>query len=112
MTSAYKCASLFRRNLVLGLLTANLSKLMSFVGKIFVSSTIGLFVFWNSTSNASGGEWITVLVATAIPYYVMGIMTQVVETTIDAAFICYLVDLNNNCCSHEKSHRIFAASLQ
>ncbi|KAJ3371810.1 hypothetical protein HDU91_004885 [Kappamyces sp. JEL0680] len=82
LSSAFQCARLFRRNLILGLLTANLSRLMSFVGKVFVSSVIGLACFWSSVSlTASGGEWITIVVATAIPYYVMGILTHVVETT-------------------------------
>lgn len=31
---------------------------------------------------------------------------------IDATFICYLIDLNSNTCSHEKAHRVFAASLK
>ena len=90
-----------------------MSRLMSFVGKLFVSSVIGLTVFWNYSSQTSQGtEWITVIVSTAIPYYVMGILTHVVETTVDATFICYLIDLDHNTCSHDKAHRIFSASLK
>ena len=80
LSSAYHCSRLFRKSLILGLLTSNMSRLMSFAGKMFVSSVIGLVLFWSSSVNPSGNEWVIMFVATLIPYYVMGICTHVVET--------------------------------
>ncbi|KAI8901491.1 plasma-membrane choline transporter-domain-containing protein [Globomyces pollinis-pini] len=113
LVSGYQCTRLFRRNLVLGLLTSSISRLMSFMGKLFVSSLIGLSCFWSSVSLlSSGGEWITALVATIIPYYIMGVLTHVIETTVDATFICYLMDLDTNSCHNEDAHRTFSAALK
>ncbi|KAJ3309698.1 hypothetical protein HDV04_005815 [Boothiomyces sp. JEL0838] len=112
--SAYQCTKLFRRNLVLGLVTANISRLFSLVGKLLVSSFIGLVCFWNSFSiiDANGGEWITAAISSIIPFYVMGILTHVLETTIDSTFVCYLIDLDQNSCHNENAHRIFSRSLK
>jgi hypothetical protein len=113
LVSGYQCTKLFRRNLIVGLLTSGLSRMVSFVGKFLVSSGIGYICFWNSVSiTHTGGEWMTAVVATLIPYYVMGIFTHVFETTIDATFICYLIDLDSNQCHNESAHRIFSAALK
>jgi hypothetical protein len=81
LVSGYQSTRLFHRNLVLGLLTASLSRLISFMGKFLVSSVIGYIFFWNSQGMATGYEWLTFFVGTMIPYYVLGIFSHVFETT-------------------------------
>jgi hypothetical protein len=115
--SAYACTRLFRRNLVLGLLTRHLSQLISFLGKAFVSVSIGLAVFWMRVKypredDMQGFEWIVGTLASIVPYYVMGVFTHVVETTTDATFICYLVDLDTNSCHSEGAHAVFSESMK
>jgi hypothetical protein len=113
LVSGYQCTKLFRKNLILGLITSGVSRMVSFLGKLLISSAIGYICFWNSiTITHTGGEWVTAVVATIIPYYIVGIFTHVVETTIDAAFICYLIDLDSHKCHNEEAHRIFSVALK
>ncbi|KAK5671016.1 hypothetical protein BDV3_004831 [Batrachochytrium dendrobatidis] len=117
LDSAYACTRLFRRNLILGLITQSVAKIIGVLGRVLVASTVGLAVFWgavNRTSNGvgtDGNEWVVAIVSTIVPYYVMGVLTKVVENTIDATFICYLIDLDTNSCHCEGAHRIFSESL-
>ncbi|KAI8927585.1 plasma-membrane choline transporter-domain-containing protein [Entophlyctis helioformis] len=115
--AAYTCTRLFRRNLVLGLITQGMTRVISVMGKVLVSAIVGLVVFWaavdrTSTGVGTGGhEWVAAGVATVVPYYVVGVLTHVIENTVDATFICYLVDLDTNSCHCEGAHRIFSESL-
>ena len=121
--SAKVCSKLFRRNLVLGLLTQSVTKAISVLGKLLVSSLVGLTVFWgavNSTTtttndksiSTAGDEWWVVFIATMVPYYVVGVLTHVIENTVDATFVCYLIDLDTNSCHCEGAHQIFGNSLK
>jgi hypothetical protein len=63
--------------------------------------------------NTKGGyEWVSGGIATIVPFYVTGMLTHVVETTIDATFIAYLVDLDTGSCHSEGAHQIFSESLK
>ncbi|KAJ1343427.1 hypothetical protein BSLG_002016 [Batrachochytrium salamandrivorans] len=117
MDSAYSCTRLFRRNLILGLVTQSVAKIIGVLGRALVAATIGLAVFWGTVNRTSAGvgtggnEWVVAGVSTIVPYYVMGVLTRVVENTIDSTFICYLIDLDTNSCHCEGAHRIFSESL-
>nr|KAJ3422090.1 hypothetical protein HK105_001194 [Polyrhizophydium stewartii] len=115
--SAHACTRLFRRNLILGLITQGATKVISVLGRILVSAVVGIVVFWTAVGSTSpsvgtgGNEWVAAGVATIVPYYVVGVLTRVVENTVDATFICYLIDLDTNSCHCEGAHRIFSESL-
>ncbi|KAI8904117.1 plasma-membrane choline transporter-domain-containing protein [Gorgonomyces haynaldii] len=116
LESSAQTTKLFRRNLVFGLATHFLSKLLHFLGKIFVSGIVGSIIFWirvkNPIPDATGYEWLISLIAFAIPYYVVSIITHVLETTQDAMFICYVLDLDTNSCHSEGAHQTFAPLLK
>lgn len=116
-SSSYSCSRLFRRNLVLGLITSNLNQIVSLLGRILVAGSVGIIVFWvrvanPHTNDLPGYEWLAALISSVVPYYVMCVLTHVVDSTTDATFVCYLVDLDTNSCHSEGAHAIFSESLK
>lgn len=107
--SASRCTSLFSRNLVLGLLTSTLTRIIGFVGRVFVSSTIA-FILSMTDNYASSG--VVLLLGAIVPFYVTGIFTSVFEDCVDSCFLCYLIDLEEGKVGWERAHQIFSASLK
>jgi hypothetical protein len=109
ITSAKKCTLLFRRNLVLGLLSSTISRILVFSGTLSISCCSGIAVTYilshsmhNYLALAMGG-------ASAIfPFYMLRFFGQIITHTMDSTFICYLLDLDANTCYCPVAHRLFA----
>jgi Plasma-membrane choline transporter len=109
--AAYLCTRLFRRNLVAGLVTSVLSRLLHLTTRVLIAASIGL-VIMNRQEEKTGTEWVTGMLAMGVPFYVTGVLTHVVESTIDAVFVAFMVDLDEGSCHSEGAHQIFSASLK
>lgn len=59
-----------------------------------------------------GYEWVSGGIAVIVPFYVTGVLTQVLEVTVDACFLAYLIDLDTGSCHSEGAHQIFSSSLK
>jgi Plasma-membrane choline transporter len=85
LPAAYACTRLFRRNLVIGLSVQGLLMMINVIGRIAVSILSGMIAFWTCTASLSGeqhgSEWVVAGIAAMIPYYVLGIVTSVVQNT-------------------------------
>jgi hypothetical protein len=81
-TSGLNCSRLFRRNLILGLFTTSVSRLISFSGKFLISGVVGVYWLQYHQYEQNGFQWWTdSTMAFAVPFYIMGIFTHVFETT-------------------------------
>jgi hypothetical protein len=109
ITSANKCTLLFRRNLVLGLLSSTMSRVLVFSGILSLSCCSGVAVAYiSSHSMHNYVALVTGGVATIIPFYMLRFVGQIMTHTMDSTFICYLLDLEANTCYCPVAHRLFA----
>ena len=112
-TSAKKCTLLFRRNLILGLLSSSLSRILVFSSILGICCCSGIavgyissFSMHNYLSVAMGG------IAAIIPFYMLRLAGQIITHTMDCTFICYLLDMDSNTCHCSVAHRLFAQTQQ
>jgi hypothetical protein len=111
-TSARECTALFRRNLVLGLVSSSLSRLILFSGNVVLATVSGLIVGGSaSIAFQSPYGYFVGGVAAAIPFYILRFLGNILLSTMDATFICYLHDMDSNACHLSAAHRLFAQTL-
>jgi hypothetical protein len=72
--------------MILGLMTHGLSRLLNILGRILLSISVGTIVFWTNVASPRpddpmGYEWVLASISSAVPYYVIGVMTLVIENT-------------------------------
>ncbi|TPX45522.1 hypothetical protein SeLEV6574_g03019 [Synchytrium endobioticum] len=111
--AAVTCTRLFRRNLVLGLVTSTVTKLILAlgVGAIALGTSAWAF-FYASRGVGSPYAWIVGILGGIIPYFIVSFLSNIVQNTVDACFIYYLMDLDNDSCHCEPAHRIFGTAMQ
>jgi len=109
ITSAKKCTLLFRRNLVLGLLSSTISRILVFSGTLAISCCSGIAVGYISSHSMHNYLAIAMAgVSTVFPLYMLRFVGQIITHTMDSTFICYLLDLDANTCHCSVAHRLFA----
>lgn len=100
--SARTTTKIFRRNLVFGLTNDMVTKMVLMVGSLVVSLACGLAGFIIATHTfASPYGYITGILGALIAWQVTGFYTKILTSIVDAAFVCYTIDLdvNSNHCS-------------
>ena len=107
-SSAKECTHLFRRNLVLGFVSSILSKVMIMCGNLAVASIVGFIVGSLQTHFEHPYGYMLIYVATLISFYMLRFIGNIILNTMDATFICYLLDLDSNSCKCSSAHRLFA----
>ncbi|KAI7830664.1 plasma-membrane choline transporter-domain-containing protein [Gamsiella multidivaricata] len=109
--AARSASKIFHRNLLWGLLSDFLTKLILYVYSTLLSILTGFaaFVFATHGLKSPYGYVIGIL-AGIIPYYVNGFFTHIMSITIDATFLCYAIDLDTNTCHCNKAHSAFGGS--
>jgi hypothetical protein len=109
ITSAKKCTLLFRRNLVWGLLSFSISRILVFSGILGLSCCSGVLVAY--ITSHSMHNYVALMmgsVATIIPFCMLRFVGQIMTHTMDSTFICYLLDLESNTCHCPVAHKLFA----
>ncbi|KAI9103018.1 plasma-membrane choline transporter-domain-containing protein [Phlyctochytrium arcticum] len=111
-TAAYRTTRIFRRNLILGLVTSTVTRLILLMGTVTIAFLCGVVTFFFASRGLeSPFAYIVGVVGTVVPYYIVQVLGHVVQNTVDATFICYLLDLDTNSCHCESAHRIFGTSI-
>ncbi|KAI9333337.1 plasma-membrane choline transporter-domain-containing protein [Zopfochytrium polystomum] len=111
--SAYLSTRIFRRNLVVGITSMTLTRTILFLGALVPAGSCGAGGFFFAARGlASPYAYIVGALGGAIPFYVLRFMSQVVQNTIDAAFICYMMDLDTNTNNCHSAHAIFEPTMR
>ncbi|KAI8812416.1 plasma-membrane choline transporter-domain-containing protein [Cladochytrium replicatum] len=111
LASARTCARLFRRNLALVVIQSTITQLvLSFgIGAVSLVSSATVFLVW-SRQMQSPYAYVVGLLGGAIPYYALHILSQVLQNTIDATIMAYMIDLDRRERAFDKAHVVFAAA--
>ncbi|KAG0262185.1 hypothetical protein BG011_000236 [Mortierella polycephala] len=109
--AARSASKIFHRNLLWGLLSDVLTKLILFINSAMLSLLTGFvaYIFATHTLNSPYGYIIGIL-STIIPFYVTRFFTHIMAITVDATFLCYAIDLDTNTCHSNKAHSAFGVS--
>ncbi|KAJ3248621.1 hypothetical protein HDU77_008057 [Chytriomyces hyalinus] len=111
-SGAYSCTRLFRRNLVMGMATAGITRAVLFFGASAAAGGVGAGAFFYSArGTGSPYAWVVGGVGTLVPFYVVRFMSQVIQNTVDATFICYMLDVDSNANNCQEAHEIFENEL-
>ncbi|KAG0306940.1 hypothetical protein BGZ98_001418 [Dissophora globulifera] len=110
-TAARSASKIFHRNLLWGLISDFLTKLILFVYSTLLSLLTGFaaYVFATHTLKSPYGYVIGIL-SGIIPFYVTRFFTHIMAITVDATFLCYAIDLDTNTCHSNKAHSAFGVS--
>lgn len=109
ITASREVASLLRRNLILNLTSATLSRILLILGNLVLSSASGAIIgFLATNALESPYGYLAGSLATLIPFYMLRVIGSILITTMDATFICYVRDLDTNSCHLPAAHRIFS----
>ncbi|KAG9301429.1 hypothetical protein G9A89_018101 [Geosiphon pyriformis] len=108
-SSAYFTTKIFRRNLVFGLITDLITKFVLYVGSVLIALICGVatFVFATNSLHSSYG-YVVGIIATIVPYYISQFYTSIMMNTIDATFMCYIIDLDTNINNLKAAHDAFS----
>ncbi|KAJ3069370.1 hypothetical protein HDU98_007587, partial [Podochytrium sp. JEL0797] len=107
-TGASACTRLFRRNLVMGMATAGITRTLLFLGASAASGGVGMGVFFYAArGEGSPYAWVVGGVGAVGPFYIVRFMSQVIQNTVDATFVCYMLDVDSNANSCQEAHDIF-----
>ncbi|KAI8854200.1 plasma-membrane choline transporter-domain-containing protein [Chytridium lagenaria] len=110
--SGVLCTRLFRRNLVFGLTTSTLTRVVLTLGSLTAASCVGAITFFYAARGlTSPFAYVVGVVGVVIPFYVLRFISHVLQHTVDATFICYMMDLDTNANNCDGAHRIFEPSL-
>ncbi|KAJ3157916.1 hypothetical protein HDU89_000295 [Geranomyces variabilis] len=108
-SASYATTRVFRRNLVLGLVTATVTRLILFVATTTLAGGAGIAAFFFASRGLqSPYAYVVGVVGAVVPYYLVQVLAHVVQNTVDATFICYLLDVDANAVNCESAHRIFS----
>ncbi|KAF8975771.1 hypothetical protein BGZ46_008863 [Entomortierella lignicola] len=110
-SAARSASKIFHRNLLWGLISDFLTKLILFVYSTLLSLLTGFaaYVFATHTLRSPYGYVIGILSA-IIPFYITRFFTHIMAITVDATFLCYAIDLDTNTCHSNKAHSAFGVS--
>ncbi|KAF9980686.1 hypothetical protein BGZ75_008154 [Mortierella antarctica] len=109
--AARSASKIFHRNLLWGLLSDFLTKLILYVNATLLSLMTGFaaYIFATHTLHSPYGYVIGIL-SSIIPFYITRFFTHIMAITVDATFLCYAIDLDTNTCHSNKAHSAFGAS--
>ncbi|KAG0201986.1 hypothetical protein BGX28_005339 [Mortierella sp. GBA30] len=109
--AARSASKIFHRNLLWGLLSDFLTKLILFINATLLSLLTGFsaYIFATHTLHSPYGYVIGIL-SSIIPFYITRFFTHIMAITVDATFLCYAIDLDTNTCHSNKAHSAFGAS--
>ncbi|KAF9349895.1 hypothetical protein BGX26_011871 [Mortierella sp. AD094] len=107
-SAARSASKIFHRNLLWGLISDFLTKLILFVYSTLLSLLTGFaaYVFATHTLKSPYGYVIGIL-SGIIPFYITRFFTHIMAITVDATFLCYAIDLDTNTCHSNKAHSAF-----
>ncbi|KAF9973081.1 hypothetical protein BGZ73_003723 [Actinomortierella ambigua] len=110
-SAARSASKIFRRNLLWGLMSDFLTKLILNINSMMLSVMMGFaaYIFATHTLHSPYGYVIGIL-ASIIPYYVTRFFTHIMSITVDATFLCYAIDLDTNTCHSNKAHSAFGGA--
>ncbi|KAJ3104098.1 hypothetical protein HDU97_009547 [Phlyctochytrium planicorne] len=112
LKSGVLCTRLFRRNLVFGLTTSTLTRVVLTLGSVTAASCVGAGTFFYAARGlTSPFAYVVGAIGVVVPFYVLRFISHVLQYTVDATFICYMIDLDTNANNCEGAHRIFEPSL-
>ncbi|KAJ3218809.1 hypothetical protein HDU67_004057 [Dinochytrium kinnereticum] len=112
LRSGVLCTRLFRRNLVFGLTTSTLTRVVLTLGAITAASCVGAATFFYAARGlTSPFAYVVGVVGVVVPFYVLRFISHVLQYTVDATFICYMIDLDTNANNCDGAHQIFEPSL-
>ncbi|KAJ3083337.1 hypothetical protein HK100_009469, partial [Physocladia obscura] len=105
---AYSCTRLFRRNLVMGMATAGITRAVLFFGASAAAGGVGAGTFFYAArGTGSPYAWVVGGVGAFVPFYVIRFMSQIIQNTVDATFVCYMLDVDSNANNCQEAHEIF-----
>ncbi|KAG0016108.1 hypothetical protein BGZ82_001205 [Podila clonocystis] len=109
--AARSASKIFHRNLLWGLITDFLTKLVLFINATMLSLLTGFaaYIFATHTLKSPYGYVIGIL-SSIIPFYITRFFTHIMAITVDATFLCYAIDLDTNTCHSNKAHSAFGSS--
>ncbi|KAF9109821.1 hypothetical protein BGX27_007158 [Mortierella sp. AM989] len=107
-SAARSASKIFHRNLLWGLISDFLTKLILFIYSTLLSLLTGFaaYVFATHTLKSPYGYVIGIL-SGIIPFYITRFFTHIMSITVDATFLCYAIDLDTNTCHSNKAHSAF-----
>ncbi|KAJ3290761.1 hypothetical protein HDU79_002975 [Rhizoclosmatium sp. JEL0117] len=106
------CTRLFRRNLVVGMATAGITRTLLFLGASGAAGGVGAGTFFYAARGVgSPYAWVVGSVGAFVPFYVVRFMSQIIQNTVDATFICYMLDVDSNANNCQEAHEIFENEL-
>ncbi|KAI9332821.1 choline transporter-like protein [Obelidium mucronatum] len=109
---AFECTRLFRRNLVIGMATAGITRTLLFFGASAVAGGVGSGTFFYSArGTGSPYAWVVGSIGAFVPFYIIRFMSQIIQNTVDATFICYMLDVDSNANNCQEAHEIFENDL-
>ncbi|KAG0272636.1 hypothetical protein BGZ95_011577 [Linnemannia exigua] len=109
--AARSASKIFHRNLLWGLISDFLTKLILFIYSTLFSFLTGFAAYIFATHHLhSPYGYIIGILSSIIPYYITGFFTHIMAITVDATFLCYAIDLDTNTCHSNKAHGAFGSS--
>ncbi|KAJ3016057.1 UNVERIFIED_CONTAM: hypothetical protein HDU68_012443 [Siphonaria sp. JEL0065] len=79
---AYNCTRLFRRNLVMGMATAGITRTLLFFGASAAAGGVGAgTIFYSARGTGSPYAWVVGGVGAFVPFYVVRFMSQIIQNT-------------------------------
>ncbi|CAG8543284.1 9374_t:CDS:10 [Paraglomus occultum] len=108
-SAALEATKIFRRNLITGLKTGLITKMILYIGSVILALTCGFATFIFAThSLESPYGYVSGIIASLIPFYISQFITSIMMNTIDATFFCYAIDLDVNMNHCNKAHEAFS----
>ncbi|KAF9217115.1 hypothetical protein BGZ59_006429 [Podila verticillata] len=109
--AARLASKIFHRNLLWGLISDVLTKLVLFINATMLSLLTGFaaYIFATHTLKSPYGYVVGIL-SSIIPFYITRFFTHIMAITVDATFLCYAIDLDTNTCHSNKAHSAFGGS--
>ncbi|KAF9903767.1 hypothetical protein EC991_003370 [Linnemannia zychae] len=109
--AARSASKIFHRNLLWGLISDFLTKLILFIYSTLFSLLTGFAAYIFATHHLhSPYGYVIGILSSIIPYYITGFFTHIMAITVDATFLCYAIDLDTNTCHSNKAHSAFGSS--
>ncbi|KAG9069093.1 hypothetical protein KI688_009988 [Linnemannia hyalina] len=114
--AARSASKIFHRNLLWGLISDFLTKLILFIYSTLFSLLTGFVAYIFATHHLhSPYGYVIGILSSIIPYYITGFFTHIMaityDTKVDATFLCYAIDLDTNTCHSNKAHSAFGSSF-
>ncbi|KAI7871222.1 plasma-membrane choline transporter-domain-containing protein [Spinellus fusiger] len=106
--SARSGTRMFRRNLLSGLLGDLLTKLILYVGAVVISFISGLGTYVFATHHLHSQGYIIGMMAAIVPMYIAQFFSYTMMSIIDAAFLCYAIDLDTGMVHMSSAHTVFS----